>query len=253
MKRYKPLIGAVSLAATLGLYAPVNHDPLSQEPQQFMGEQEHGSEYEAGLLEEEIKEASVSRDSAKIRKEEKIAQIQPNSPKHDQKQKNPQDRSHRTLLPQPQGLDDVVEEEAEERPPYDLSPEEREQLTYSQLIRYGIEALSNQDYKVAETYSSDLKKHHEGKQHIFHECFIGLRYDDDLSDMIEHCTKYDYDSVFRKVMWMNVFFIPKYENSLDCETTIFVDSSSYIVKRINPGLLIQKGNQALEAIEYCHE
>ena len=60
--------------------------------------------------------------------------------------------------------------------------------------------------------------------------------------MVENCKKYDYDSVFRKVMWMNIFFIPKYEqNILDCKIGI------------DPPLLVRKGNQALEAIEYCHE
>ena len=54
-------------------------------------------------------------------------------------------------------------------------------------------------------------------------------------------------------MWMDIFFIPTYEKSLlDCRIPVPGEDSHHI-EGIDPGLLVQKGNQALEAIKYCHE
>lgn len=257
MKRYLSFISAVGLVATIGLYTYVNRDHLyqEQETEEFLEEeQECESEYQVNLSEEEIKEVPISYDPSKVKREEKnISKFQPNSQKYDQKQKNPRNQPRKTSLPTSQGLDDIIEDEEEEKPSYDFSSEEREQLTDQQLLRYGYEALHNLDYKVAETYLSDFKKRYGNEKSLFDECIISEAYDRDLSDMIENCKKYDYNSVLRKVMWMNIFFIPKYEKSiLDCKIHVYGDDSPYI-KRIDPSLLVQKGNQALESIEYCHE
>ena len=253
MKRYKPLIGVFGLAAIVGLYTTVNRTSLYKGPEteEFLEEE---TEPEVESPEEEMQEAPLPYHPPKVKREEKnIPRPQPNSLKYDQKQKRSQHQLPKNPFPLPQRLDDFVQEEAEEKPSYDLSTEEREKLTVQQLLMYGGLALQNLDYKVAETYSSDLKKRYGNEKYLFDECHISEAYDRDLTDMVENCKKYDYDSVFRKVMWMNIFFIPKYEqNILDCKIDVSGDGSTYI-KRLDQVSLVQKGNQALEAIEYCHE
>ena len=88
----------------------------------------------------------------------------------------------------------------------------------------------------------------------FDECYISDAYDEYLSNILENCKKYDYDSVFRKVIWMDIFFIPKYEkNILNCKIYHVAEHDRKYIKKFNPFTLISKGNQALEAVEYCIE
>jgi len=244
MKKYWPIMGTVGLAAMVGSYAYVNHDPLYQESE-TEGFLEEEIEYEVELPEE--KETPAPHTTKKKEKKQKQNRYNGKETKSNQ--------PYHSTLPRPSQLEQAAEED-EERPPYDLPQEERDKLTDRQLLDYWGESLNNLDYKVAETYSSDLKKRYEsrGKESGWDECNISDTYDRDLSDMIENCKKYDYNSVFRKVMWMNVFFMPKYEKSIpNCEIHVYGDGP-YHIKKFDPITLINKGNQALEAIEYCkHE
>ncbi len=296
MKRHRLFFGSVGVATALGLglYAYMNQRQLYQgsetKASETEGFQEEAQEYEpehemedyASLPEEKAKEVPAQYNTSKVeRKDKDTSKSQPDPIKYVQKSKTVQSPISKTSLPtslpaskglDSQGLDNIVEDEKdeeeekkekEEKPPYNLSPEERGGLTDQQLLKYGDEALNNLDYKAAEIYSSDLKKRHEAgtgtERSIFDECRISEAYDRDLSDMVRNCKKYDYDSVFRKVMWMDVFFIPKYEQSLlDCrispDSMVSVPGNdSHYIEGIDPGLLVQKGNQALEAIKYCHE
>lgn len=245
MKQYWPYMRAVGVAATLGLYAYVNRDPLYDGPETEEEFFEEETEYETELPKEEIPVPYITPKTNK-----KVEQKPKKSPNQRETIRN---QPYRPSIPKSSGLEKTVEEENEERPSYDLLQEERDKLTVRQLLDYWDESLNNLDYKVAETYSSDLKKRYEliGKKSLFDECYISDSYDYNLSDMIKNCKRYDYNSVFRKIMWMNIFFIPKYEKSIpNCEIGVSGDGPRYI-KKFDPILLIQKGNQALEAIEYC--
>lgn len=163
-------------------------------------------------------------------------------------------------------LDYILEEDEsdEEKPWYDLSQEEREYLIESwdgedgkskrqKVDEYFHTALEEDNFKVAASYINDSKKIAELEQRLTPEAYekietdlvygIASEYDRYLSEVIEKCYQHDYDSVFRKVIWMNIFLAehPK----------AFIPGR--YVKNLSLDEIFRKGNEALDSIEYCIE
>ena len=232
-------MGAAGVAATLGLYAYVNRDPLYEEPEteEFL---EEVPEYEEALPEDEI---PVPHTAKKTEKEKNQIKRKQNSQKDYQKEIKPRNQAYNPTLPKVSGLEEVVEEE---RPWYDLPKEKREALTITnnsiedfgrnmdELFKHFFASLEAYDFKVAASYIDDLQ---------CNPCIneITAQYNAYLSDVIENCHRQDFNSVFRKIMWMNLFLAEKQ----DILTIVSYDEG------FNLALFIKKGNQALEAIEYC--
>lgn len=129
------------------------------------------------------------------------------------------------------------EEENEEKPWYDLSEEER--TNNNSLANYFLAALDAKDYKVAESYI----KHLDDVEKEALNSIIAYNYRDYLEEIIKNCQGNAYDSVFRKVIWMDVFLIDHQE--------IFPILDNESVKGLQLIDLIQKGEQAIQAISDC--
>ena len=163
-------------------------------------------------------------------------------------------------------LDYILEEEGDdiEKPWYDLSQEEREYLIESwggeegkskirKIDEYFHTALEEDNFKVAASYITDSKRIAELEQRLTPEAYekietdlvygIASEYDRYLSEVIEKCYQHDYDSVFRKVMWMN-FFLAEHPNA-------FIPGR--YVKEFSLDEIFRRGNEALDSIEYCIE
>ena len=114
-------------------------------------------------------------------------------------------------------------------------------------------ALEEDNFKVAASYITDSKRIAELEQRLTPEAYekietdlvygIASEYDRYLSEVIEKCYQHDYDSVFRKVMWMN-FFLAEHPNA-------FIPGR--YVKDFSLDEIFRKGNEALDSIEYCIE
>ena len=249
MKRYWPIMGAVGVAATVGLYGYVNRDPLYEEPEteEFLEEE---TEYEVEVPEEGV-EIPVPY-APKATKEKKSE----NSPKYHEKEET---KPHIPSLPKPS-----LEETLEEEQPYDLPSEKRIALTTNwtlgnvksrmeELEKNYQTALGAYDFKVAASYIADFQRFMEAEKTIKPGAYqkiendlayhIATEYDSYLSGVIDNCNRHSFDSTFRKVMWTNIFLAEHSE----------IFSPDY-VEQSNLANFLKKGNQALEAVEYCkHE
>jgi len=244
MKRYWPFMGAVGVAATIGLYAYVNRDPLYEEPETEEEYLEEGSEYEAELPEEEIPAPYTTKNT----KEKDQTQRKQKQNKYDQKENksNPYNRSS----PKPSGLEETLEDE--ERLWYDLPTEKREFQSWEELGKYVNAALEAHDYKVAESYMQYAEKFVEPKtpenykdQKKAMSYVIISRYNEYLNEVITNCRNQSYESIFRKVMWMN-FFATEHDQ-------IFPIYDPETEKNLDLVSLFEKGNEALDSLKYCHE
>lgn len=245
MKKDWPFIGAVGIAAAIGLYAYINRGLFYEKPEteEFVEEE---IEYKEELPEEEEIPAPYTTEKTEEKKQIKEKQYSSKDTKTKTKLRN------RPLnfpsLPEHSGLEEIVEDE--ERPWYDLPAEKREFKTWEELGNYFNAALDAKDYKVAESYMQYAEQFVEPKttqniedqkKAITH--VIISRYNEFLNEIIGNCKNQDYDSLFRKVMWMN-FFATEHEQAFP-----IVDPETR--KDLNLTVLYQKGNQALESVEYC--
>ncbi len=248
MKKYWPVMGAIGVAATLGSYFYVSRDPLYDEPESEEEFVEEEIVYEAELPEEEI-EMPPSYTPKKAEKEK--PKRKKNSQNNHRKETQPRKQSYHQTLPQTSSLEETVEEENEERPSYDLPQEERIKLGVKEIDGYFYKALEADDFKVAESYISNKQRLFQGiisEQDIYagHLNSIVVRYNKYLSNVIENCNKYDFDSLFRKVTWMNLIMA----NNQEIFSPHF-NPHKEPDRELHYYEIIQKGNQALEAIEYC--
>lgn len=144
------------------------------------------------------------------------------------------------------GLPDFSEDDEGDKPWYDLPPKERSQ----EKIAKGFNgALDAKDYRVAASYIDNFEEfalsgeEEKDKRAITYVIVSG--YNDFLNEIIQDCQKYgyDYDSIFRKVIWMDFFLIDHQEilPVIDSETR----------KELDLLTLIQKGEQAIQAISDC--
>jgi len=164
-------------------------------------------------------------------------------------QKNFQDQSHPNLpytIPKTSPLEEVAEDQ--ESAWYDLQPEERDFRSLDQVGTYFNAAIDARDYRVAESYLADFQKiaapqeYERLRKGLLY--IITSNYNEYLNDILEHCGRYDSDSVLRKILWMNfftnehpeVFPIPD-QNALPLDTAA----------------LFKKGITALDSIKYCPE
>ena len=245
MKRYWPIMGAVGVAATVGLYGYVSRDPLYEEPEEFLeGETEN---------EVELPEELVPYEDSKIEKKNQPKQI---SPKYDKKEETQRNRPYRPLLPKSSGLEDALEGE-EEYPWYYIPPEERGDLTLEELDRYMSEAREANDFKVALSYIKDFQKITESRRiaagstnqeavtAVGNDLTYGIvfDYDEYLTKVIKNCKTHDYNSVYSKVWSMN-FFLAAHPNP-----EMFTNDR--YVKRLDLDALIYKGTLALGVVESC--
>lgn len=247
MKGYWPVMGVVGIVATVGLYAYVSRDPLYEESETKEFLEEEVTEYEAELPEDEIPVPYVQ-------KAEEVNPIKKRQ-NHSEKTKKkitPQNQPYHPSFPQSSGLEDAIEEDEEERAWYDLPPEERNFKNLGEVAEYFNAALDARDYKVAESYIQNFLKFVEPKTPERYQEQKGIRgsiivanYNEYLNDIIKNCKDYNYDSVFRKVMWMN-FFAAEYEE-------IFPIYDPQTKKTLNLVALSQKGTEALDSLQYCYE
>lgn len=152
--------------------------------------------------------------------------------------------------------------EEEEKPWYNLSEKERgffikgsnPDNCEKRSLRMGFyyqAALQEYDFRVAASYIPDLLKIMESKKETYPEGYqeleddmihgIAVEYDKYISGVIENCSDYSFDSVFRKVTWANIFFTENQDS--------FVQGR--YVKELSLDELVEKGMIALEEIEYC--
>lgn len=264
MKRYWPLFGAVGIASTIGLYGYVSRDPLYEEPETEEEFFEEEIEYGAELPEEEIPVPKYT--TKKIEKEKIQTKRKQKHPDKDNKETKPKNMTYYPSLPK-SSLEEALEEENEERPWYDLPAEKREALTSNwtlenlgdkseELGNHYREALKAYDFKVAASYIADLSyivnlsSIAEPEKYVHPESYDRIRadlayhiatvYDDYLSEVIANCNGHSFDSVFRKVMWMNLFLAEHQE----------IFASDYI-REFNLETFVEKGNGALDSIKYC--
>lgn len=245
MKRYKGIIGAVGIAASLGLFAYVSHDAVYEESETeefYEEEPEYAPELPADEVlptrKNNIPESKKEEKTLKERdySKNKLKEITP-----EKKEITPKNLTSHPFFLKPSSLEEALEEE-EERPEYDLGSEERNTKTKKELETYFFNALEANDFKVAESYLGDLELRNPELP-----VYVVSAYNSYLDKIIENCKGYDLDSVFRKVMWMN-FFIIEHQ-----KTVPFYVSRSEQLDRIDQTMLFDKGNQALEAVEYCIE
>jgi hypothetical protein len=139
------------------------------------------------------------------------------------------------------------DDENRERPWYDLPPEERK----PEKIAKGFNgALDAKDYRVAASYIDDFEafslpgEEEEDKKAITYVVVSG--YNDFLNEIIQDCQKYgyDYDSIFRKVIWMD-FFLIDHQGVLPMFDPVIRDQLELVD-------FIQKGEQAIQAVSGCH-
>ncbi len=150
-------------------------------------------------------------------------------------------------LPKPSPSEETVEEE--EPFWYDLPAEKRNFKTSEEVGKYFNAALEARDYRVAESYLANFQKvmtppEYEKLKNGF-LYVITSDYNEFLTDIIDHCQKYDQDSVFRKVLWMN-FFAAEHQE-------VFPIADPYTRKDLDLTTLLKKGEQALHEIEHCVE
>lgn len=154
-------------------------------------------------------------------------------------------------VPKSSKLEEALEEE-EELAWYDLPPEKRDFKTPEEVRDYIIAALNARDYKVAESYLSDFQKvlppeEYKQQKKVF-PYVITSNYDEFLTGVINNCEKYDQDSVFRKVLWMN-FFAEEHQDIFPIPASF----NPYTGKDIDLAALLKKGEQALNVVEHCPE
>ena len=259
MKQYKVIGGMVAGASLcFGLYAYQSHNPASNADTKESLEENRGFEPETPYSQK--KKYSASPEKKKERKP--VAKL-PETTNH----KSPlKIQSFHPSRPGYPGLDYVLGEDDDdvEKPRYDLSQEEREYLIESwdgedgkskrqKVDEYVHTALEEDNFKVAASYITDSKRIAELEQRLTPEAYekietdlvygIASEYDRYLSEVIEKCYQHDYDSVFRKVMWMN-FFLAEHPNA-------FIPGR--YVKDFSLDEIFRKGNEALDSIEYCIE
>ena len=242
MKRYWPIVGAVGVAATLGLYAYMNHSPTQKNDRSQLED-----------IVENREGTSPSEEPNQSTEPKTYPESNQRRNKHYSEKKT--EKQHQAATPKlkpkrefpkiPNYPKDENEEE-EERASYDLPKEKREALTTTtnsienfgsnmdELFKHFEASLDAYDFKVAASYIDDLQ---------CNPCItdITTKYNAYLSDVIENCHRHDFNSVFRKIMWMNLFLAEKQ----DILTKVSQNEG------FNLALFIKKGNQALETIEYC--
>ncbi|MEK6863639.1 MAG: hypothetical protein AABW53_02995 [Nanoarchaeota archaeon] len=239
MKLYKGLMGAAGVAASLGLFAYASHDAVYEESEteEFPEEEpEYGPELPAEKAAPYAQEDDPQESEEKYKNEQNPS----GNKKEKRRYKNP---AYRPAFPKLSNLEKTLKEE-EEKPGYDLPPEEREEKSESELEDYFYEALFANDFKVAESYMIDLELRNPGEYKHPLSFFTVCAHYNYLEDIITNCDKYDYDSVFRKVIWINIFI---YEHP-----EMFPISGNNNTQII-PSTFFNKGNLALEAVEYCIE
>ncbi len=257
MKLYKGLMGAAGVAVSLGLFAYAGHDAVYEESEteEFT---EENPEYAPELPAEKAAPYAQEDDMQESEEHPKIKQ----NSSEDKKKERRKNLASRPSLLKSNGLEYILEEE--ERAEYDLSVEERIimlQNLPAKDVMYAINtlyahyqrALDADDFKVAVSYITDFKKATELKNPgggpalaaIETNLAYGiiLKYDRYLSSVVEDCGRYDFDSVFRKIMWMNLFMIEHQDAFAE---------DKYVID-LSLATLLNKGNQALEAVEYCIE
>ena len=155
----------------------------------------------------------------------------------------------------------IREDEEEERPWYDLPEEERNFQSREEVLEYYDEALNANDYTVAETYIKDIlqfyPEHERGYQASSLATSIISHYREYVRDISfkmlyysssylrNYCESLDYNSTYRKVLWMDFFLI----NHQD----VFPIRSPFDGDRDDLTTLIERGERTLEAVTYCHE
>ncbi len=259
MKQYKIILGmAAGASLCFGLYAYQSNNPASNAGTKEVLEEEKVSELERPYHQKKRQEASPKK------KEERrpVAKL----PKTINHKSSPKIQSFHPSRPSYPSLDYVLEEDGDdvEKPWYDLSQEEREYLIESwggedgkskrkKVDEYFRIALEEDNFKVAASYIADSKRIAgleqrltlEAGENIENDLVYGIasEYDGYLSEVIERCYQHDYDSVFRKVMWMN-FFLAEHPDA-------FIPGR--YVKDFSLDEIFRKGNEALDSIEYCIE
>ncbi|MEK6905166.1 MAG: hypothetical protein AABX24_02070 [Nanoarchaeota archaeon] len=259
MEQYKVILGmAAGASLCFGLYAYQSHNPTDNTSTTEFLEEEKVSEPERPYHQKKRQDASPEK-----KKERKpVAKL----PKTTNYKSSPKIQLYHPSRPRYSTLDYVLEEEEDdgEKPWYDLSQEERKYLIESwggedgkskrqKVDEYFHTALEEDNFKVAASYITDSKRIAELEQQLTPEAYekietdlvygIASEYDIYLSEVIEKCYQHDYDSVFRKVMWMN-FFLAEHPNA-------FIPSR--YVKNFSLDEMFRKGNEALDSIEYCIE
>lgn len=257
MKRYWPFMGAVGIAATVGLCTYVSRDPLYEEPEteEFL---EDEPEHEAELHDDKIPVPYDSQSPAA--KEKKQIKEKPNSPKYRKKEEKPPKLPSQPSSPKSSDLENAVED-AQEFPSYYIPPEERD-YSKEEFRKGFFGAIRAREYKVAETYFADVQKYFntQDQEYIkavknFLLCQIAVDYHDYLSDVIK-CREQDAYSVLRKVIWMDSF-LNQYKDDLitRCTTRDGIEKnppgySEYSIE-ITADYLKQKGEKALEKVINC--
>jgi len=229
MKQYWPIMGAVGLAATVGLYAYVSRDPLyeEQETEEFT-EEEQG--YEAELPDEEI----PAPYTPKVKKEKNQIKNKQNSPKYDKKEIIPRAQIYHPSSPKSSRLEDF-------------------EFRY-RARKYFDEALEAKDYKIAETYIDDLPE--DIKKDLL--CQIVVSYSNYLTSVSKNCETQDHYSVLRKVLSMEAI-LDKYKEDISCEamdikTDDETGAGTMNLTTIKVNELQMKGEKVLQkVIANCHE
>ena len=242
MKRYWPFMGAVGVAATVGLYGYVNRDPLYEEPETEEEYLEEGFEYEVeGLEEVEMPVPYATKDTEKGKSQSKRKQTSQNRQRKETKPKN---QSSRLSFPQPSGLEETVEED-EEYPSYYIPPEERDSKTVEELKGYFIDALNEEDYRIAESYIDTILNHYDEREREKvqkdHTDIIIKDYEIYLESTIKYCNSFlldgkNLESLKIKVAQMDVFFF---------------QNSKYNIREEERIYFTNKGEVAIKAVEYC--
>lgn len=250
MKLYKGIMGAAGVAASLGLFAYASHDAVYEESE--TGEfPEENPEYAPELPAEKATPYAPNDRQKDDAPETKRRRKAVNSSENYTKGRTAEKPAYRPVSPKLSDLEKALEEEEErieealeERPEYDLPPEERNEKTAEELETYFSKALSAKDFRVAESYMTDLELRNSEREYREAVPFIIIFcYRSYLDDVLANCDNYSYDSVFRKIMWMNFYVLGHPE----------VFPIYHPDTQVTQSTLFNKGNLALEAVEYCSE
>ncbi len=256
MTRNWHVIGAVGFAAAL-MYTYVNR-VMTRVEKANEGLKTLGEMYVPKKLEslEDILPKHyplpTDEDKAKGIKEETKTRQGP-AKLYQKKEETLKNRAGRLPLPRYPDSAETITEEDKERRWYDLSAEERELETREDMIHNFNSALEEGDYKAAESYiknliddSADLDETRQELKRALSSAIIS-NYNIYLDKIIEDCDSYDYDSVFRKVMWVN-FFAAENEEIFP----ISIPFSDYDPEKdLDLMALLEKGDRVLSIVEDC--
>ncbi len=262
------VVGAAVAAAGIGLYAYITSYPEGErkETKELL---EEGAKYQAELPEGEKAIPYTAPPSRRGKSQEKTKK---QSKEYILKENDSENQLYYPSIPKYPALEEMASEENEERPEYDLPPEERDFKFGYQAEEYFNKALGAKNYKVAETYIDDILTFSddpdEKKRHLL--CSMVINYLNYSISVSKNCETQDPFSVLRKYFSIDAI-LTKYRDDINCQAAVletdgeinpdnpeevrkyFENGGKSHVETHDADQIKTRGKEALEKVIGCHE